>query len=177
VKDLSIFFWQRIENIFESEGYNSDEVKAVISASGINELKCLGSLRMKLESLRSAGRKGDFLSVAAVFKRINNIINQAKKQNIGIFGAVNEDLLVEDIEKTLYVAAKKAKTEIEKCVLVNEYDRIFGKMSEIKPVIDSFFEKVTVMAEDEDIKLNRVSLLNCIKNMFVDFVDFSVLLH
>ncbi len=50
-------------------------------------------------------------------------------------------------------------------------------MSEIKPAIDSFFEKVTVMAEDEDIKLNRVSLLNCIKNMFVDFVDFSVLLH
>jgi glycyl-tRNA synthetase beta chain len=171
------FFWQRIENIFESEGYDSDEVKAVINASGINELKCIGSLRMKLEALRDAGRKGDFLPVAAVFKRINNIISQAKRQNIDISGAVNKDLLTEDVEKTLYAAAKKAKAEIENCVLVNEYDRIFGKVSEIKPAIDSFFEKVKVMAEDEAVKLNRVSLLNYIKNMFADFVDFSVLRH
>ncbi|OEG70506.1 hypothetical protein ATZ36_04235 [Candidatus Endomicrobiellum trichonymphae] len=115
--------------------------------------------------------------VATVFKRINNIISQAKKQNIGISGAVNEDLLTEDAEKTLYAAAKKAKEEIENCVLVNEYDRIFSKVSEIKPAIDSFFEKVMVMVEDDAVKLNRVSLLSYIKNMFAGFVDFSVLRH
>jgi len=171
------FFWQRIENIFESEGYNSYEIKAVINASGINELKCIGSLRAKFEALRNAGRKEDFLSVATVFKRINNIINQAKKQNVGISEAVNEDLLAEDVEKTLYAVVKKAKAEIENCVSVNEYDRIFGKVSEIKPIIDSFFEKVKVMAEDEAVKLNRVSLLCYIKNMFIGFVDFSLLRH
>jgi glycyl-tRNA synthetase beta chain len=171
------FFWQRIENIFESEGYNSDEVKAVINASGINELKYIGSLRTKLEALRNTGRKVDFSSVAAVFKRINNIISQTKKQNIDISGAVNEDLLDEDAEKTLYAAAKKAKAEIENCISVNEYDKIFGKVLEIKPAIDSFFKKVMVMTEDEAVKLNRISLLNYIKNMFVGFVDFSVLRH
>jgi glycyl-tRNA synthetase beta chain len=62
-------------------------------------------------------------------------------------------------------------------VLVNEYDRIFSKVSEIKPAIDSFFEKVMVMAEDDAVKLNRVSLLSYIKNMFAGFVDFSVLRH
>ncbi|MDR0800679.1 MAG: glycine--tRNA ligase subunit beta, partial [Endomicrobium sp.] len=171
------FFWQRIENIFESEGYNSDEVKAVINASGINELKYIGSLRTKLEALRNAGRKGDFSSVAAIFKRINNIISQAKKQNIDISGLVNEDLLAEDAEKTLYAVAKKAKAEIENCVSADEYDRVFGKVSEIKPAIDNFFEKVMVMAENEAVKLNRVSLLGYIKNMFAGFVDFSVLRH
>ncbi len=153
------FFWQRIENIFESEGYNSDEVKAVINASRINELKYIGSLRTKLEALRNAGIKGDFSSVTTVFKRINNIISQAKKQNISISGPIDEDLLSEDAEKTLYAAVKKAKAEIENYVSANEYDSVFGKVSEITPTIDSFFEKVMVMAEDEAIKLNRVSLL------------------
>jgi glycyl-tRNA synthetase beta chain len=171
------FFWQRIENIFEAEGYNSHEVKAVINASGINELKCIGSLLTKFEALRNASQKGDFLSVMSIFKRINNIISKAKKQNIDISGAVNEDLLVEDVEKTLYTVAKRAKAEIENCVSINEYDRIFGKVSEIKPIIDSFFEKVKVMAEDGAVKLNRVSLLCYIKNIFIDFIDFSVLRH
>jgi glycyl-tRNA synthetase beta chain len=172
------FFWQRIENIFESEGYNSDEVKAVINASRINELKCIGSLRAKLEALRNASRKGDFSSVMTAFKRINNIINQAKKQNISISGAtIDEDLLAEDAEKTLYTIVKKAKAEIENCISANEYDSVFGKASQITPTIDSFFEKVMVMAEDEVVKLNRISLLSCIKNMFAGFVDFSALRH
>jgi glycyl-tRNA synthetase beta chain len=171
------FFWQRIENVFEYEGYNFDEVKAVINASRINELKYIGSLRMKLEALRSAVRKGYLSSVTAVFKRINNIINQAKKQNISISGVVDEDLLAEDAEKILYTTVKKAKSEIENYVLANEYDSVFGKVSEITSTIDSFFEKVMVMAEDEDVKLNRVSLLSYIKNMFAGFVDFSVLRH
>jgi glycyl-tRNA synthetase beta chain len=170
------FFWQRIENFFESEGYNSDEVKAVINASRINGLK-LGSLRTKLEALRNAGRKGDFSSLMVVFKRINNIINQVKKQNISIPGAIDENLLAEDAEKALYVAVKKAKEEIENCVLINEYDSIFDKVSEITPTIDSFFEKVMIMAENEAVKLNRISLLSYIKNMFAGFVDFSVLRH
>jgi glycyl-tRNA synthetase beta chain len=171
------FFWQRIENIFESEGYDSDEIKAVINASRVNELKYIGSLRMKLEALRSAGRKENFSSLMAVFKRINNIISQAKKQNISISEIIDEDLLAEDVEKTLYAAVKKAKIEIENCMLANEYDSIFSKLSEITPTIDSFFEKVMVMAEDEDVKLNRVSLLSYIKNMFAGFVDFSILRH
>jgi len=171
------FFWQRIENIFESEGYNSGEVKAVINASRINELKYIGSLRAKLDALRNAGRKGDFSSVMAVFKRVNNIISQAKKQNISISRVIDEDLLAEDAEKVLYAAVKKAKTEIENCMLANEYDSVFSKVSEITPAIDSFFEKVMVMVEDEAVKLNRVSLLSYIKNMFAGFVDFSVLRH
>jgi glycyl-tRNA synthetase beta chain len=171
------FFWQRIENIFESEGYNFDEVKAVINASGINELKYIGSLRMKLEALRNAGRKGDFSSITSVFKRMNNIIGQAKKQNISISGVIDEGLLAEDVEKTLYAIVKKAKAEIESYVSANEYESVFGKVSEIAPAIDSFFEKVMVMSEDEAVKLNRVSLLSCIKNIFAGFVDFSVLRH
>ena len=169
------FFRQRIENFFETEGYNSDEIKAVANASMADKLETLGSLRPKLDALRNARQREDFLSIAAVFKRINNIVNQAEKQKISVPGAVNEDLLAETAETALYAVAKKVKTEVENYVSKSGYNEVFDKVSEIKPSIDAFFEEVMVMAENEAVKLNRISLLNYIKNIFEQFIDFSVL--
>ena len=98
---LAMFFWQRIENLLESEGYASDDVKAVVSASKIKRLSGLGTLRPKLDSLKKAKQKGDFASIAAVFKRINNILSQAKKQNIEIAENINEPLLQDEAEIAL----------------------------------------------------------------------------
>ncbi|MDR3256617.1 MAG: glycine--tRNA ligase subunit beta [Endomicrobium sp.] len=169
------FFWQRIENLLETEGYNSYEVKAVTNASRVNKLKALGTLQPKLNALRNAKQKGDFLSIAAVFKRISNIINQAQKQNINISQVINEDLLTDSTEKTFYTIVKKVKIEVENCVSKREYIKVFDKVLELKLAIDNFFEKVMIMAEDEAVKINRISLLNYIKNIFAEFIDFSAL--
>jgi glycyl-tRNA synthetase beta chain len=169
------FFWQRIENILESEGYRFFEIKAVVSEARINKFNMLGSLRPKLIALENARKKNDFVSIVTVFKRINNIINQAKKQNISIVQTVNESLFVEDVEGILFANVKKVKTEVEGYMLTNEYDKVFDKVLEIKSLIDVFFEKVMIMTEDEPIKLNRISLLNCIKSIFFGLIDISVL--
>jgi len=172
---LASFFWQRIESGLESEGYSSEEVKAVVNASKGMGLKALGTLKPRLEALNAARKKGDFASIAEAFKRINNIVNQAKKQNISIPESVDAALLSEESEKALYAAAGKVKTEAENYINKGEYDKVFDDVLEIKPSIDDFFEKVMVMAEDENVKKNRMALLNFVKNIFVSFVDLSVL--
>ncbi|MCL2334715.1 MAG: glycine--tRNA ligase subunit beta [Endomicrobia bacterium] len=172
---LASFFWQRIESILGSEGYAADEVKAVINASKSGKTQILGALRPKLDALKSARQKSDFAAIAEAFKRINNIVNQAKKQNIAIPENVNEQLLSDESEKALYVSAKKTKAEVEGYVSKDEYGKVFDDVLEIKPAIDNFFEKVMVMAEDENVKKNRMALLNYIREIFVSFVDFSAL--
>lgn len=174
---LAMFFWQRIENLLESEGYASDDVKAVVSASKIKRLSGLGTLRPKLDSLKKAKQKGDFASIAAVFKRINNILSQAKKQNIEIAENINEPLLQDEAEIALFKAAKNTKVEVDEYISKAEYGKVFDKVLELKPVIDNFFDKVMVMHEDENLKKNRITLLNKIKEIFANFVDFSVLQH
>ncbi|MDR3253378.1 MAG: glycine--tRNA ligase subunit beta [Endomicrobium sp.] len=169
------FLWQRIENILEVEGYSSDEIKAVTNASKKNKFKSLGTLQPKLNALRNVREKGDFLSIATVFKRITNIVNQAKKQNMDIPQVVNEKLLIEETEKNLYAVSKKIKIEVEYYISKKLYEKNFAKVLEIKPLIDDFFEKIMVMAEDESIKQNRISILKYIKNIFVGFIDFSSL--
>jgi glycyl-tRNA synthetase beta chain len=168
------FFWHRIENILEVEGYDSYEIKAITNASN-NGIKDLGFLYQKLNALRDARKKDDFSCIMSVFKRINNIINQKENQNINILKTINEDLFIEDAERVFYTVAKKVKIEVEEFMLGNEYNKIFCKVLEIKPSIDGFFKKVMVMSENKLIKLNRIALLYYVKNIFAEFVDFSAL--
>jgi glycyl-tRNA synthetase beta chain len=169
------FLRQRIEGILEAEGYSFDEVKSVVAVLGNNKFKDLGSLLPKLASLRSARQKGDFLSISAVFKRISNILSQAKKQNIDVLATIDESLLQEDAEKSLFGCATKTRAEVNGYIFQNKYDEVFDKVLEIKPVIDEFFDKVMVMAENSAVKSNRVSLLSYTKDIFSEFLDFSIL--
>ena len=110
-----------------------------------------------------------------MFKRINNILNQAKKQNKKIKNTVDTSLLSEESEKNLFEKATISKDLIEKYTTNNDYDKIFDTALELKMSIDSFFDKVMIMVNEENIKLNRISLLMYIKNIFSGFIDFSIL--
>ncbi|MDR1522976.1 MAG: glycine--tRNA ligase subunit beta [Endomicrobium sp.] len=171
---LTNFLWQRIENLLETQGFDSSEIKAVTNEAKIYGIKKLGSLKPKLLSLQKAKQKGDFVSVSGIFKRINNILNQAKKQNINITSTVNQSLLIEESEKTLFEKAIFAKGLIEKYIAGCDYDRVFDIVLELKVNIDSFFDKVTVMTNEENIKSNRIAILQYIKNIFSGFIDFSI---
>lgn len=172
---LANFFWQRIENLLEADGYASDEVKAVINASKTVKMKALGSLQSKLDALRTARHENDFKSISETFKRINNIVSQAKKQNINIPDNIDENLLKNNEEQALYKAGKELKSKVDKYISKSEYDKVFDEVMELKPVIDNFFEKVMVMDKDEAVKRNRIALLNKIRDVFVSFIDFSAL--
>jgi glycyl-tRNA synthetase beta chain len=169
------FLWQKIEGILQSQGYSPYEVKAVINEAKKYKLKALGSLRPKLDALQNALKKDAFVSIIAAFKRINNIISQAKQQNINISHTLNESLLSCDGEKVLFTCAKQAKAEIESYMSKNNYDKVFDKILEMKPEIENFFSEVMVMTDDECVKLNRISLLNYVKGIFTGFIDFLAL--
>ncbi|MDR0723956.1 MAG: glycine--tRNA ligase subunit beta, partial [Endomicrobium sp.] len=138
---LTNFLCQRIENLIENEGFDSCEVKAVTNEIKIYGIKKLGSLKPKLLSLQKAKQKGDFASIAEVFKRINNILTQAKKQNTNITTNVDKSLLIEEAEKNLFEKAILSKNLIEKYIENAEYDKVFDKVLELKAHIDFFFDK------------------------------------
>jgi glycyl-tRNA synthetase beta chain len=169
------FLCQRIEGILENEGFDSTEVKAVTNGIKIYGIKKLSSLKPKLLSLQKAKQKGDFVSVSAIFKRINNILNQAKKQNINIITNIDKSLLIEEAERNLFEKAVLSKKFIEQYIQDDQYDKVFDKVLELKPSIDSFFDKIMVMVKEENIKLNRIAILMYTKNIFSEFIDFSIL--
>jgi len=169
------FLWNRIENIYENEGFKFDEVKCVIIPCQKDGIKNLGDIKIKLEALQNLRKETSFESITTIFKRATNILNQAKKQNLNITGNVNISLLKEETEQKLYEQYSKIDQELITLLENKEYSKAIRKLNDIKPYLDSFFENVMVMCEDENLKLNRISLISYITGRFNSFVSLSSL--
>ena len=125
-------------------------------------------MKMKVLSLMK-------LKITMIFKRANNILTQAKKQKLSILDTVNTDLLKEEAEQNLYNQYVIVDKQLEELLLKKDYISAINKLNDIKPYLDNFFENVMVMCEDENIKLNRVSLINYITTRFNSFINLSSL--
>ena len=153
---LRAFFEDRVKFYFkDARGFRYDEVNAAMARGWSN----LVDLESRLERLQSLRLTPDFEPLAAGFKRIRNILEQAKFSGVG---TVDESLLEPGPEKDLY----------------DEYRRIAGQpiesvISRLRPKVDLFFDKVLVNAPDARIRLNRLMLVNALFREFSTMADFS----
>jgi glycyl-tRNA synthetase beta chain len=153
---LVSFFEDRVKFYFKDiRGFRYDEVNAAMAA-GWSNLVDLDARLQRIQNLRSSP---DFEPLAASFKRIRNILEQAKFAGAG---ALDENLLEAGPEKDLY----------------DEYGRIAGQpiehaIARLRPKVDLFFDKVLVNAPDARIRQNRLTLLNTLLAEFSTIADFS----
>ncbi|MDD5021572.1 MAG: glycine--tRNA ligase subunit beta [Endomicrobiaceae bacterium] len=169
------FFWNRIENIYENDGYKFDEVKAIILPAQKNGFNNLGDIKIKLSFLHNARKQSSFESIITIFKRANNIVQQAKKQKLQISEHINSQLLKEEPEQKLYNQYNVIDKQLKELLADKNYSQALNKLNDIKPHLDNFFENVMVMCDDNLLKLNRISLISGIIKGFDSFVDLSVL--
>ena len=102
-------------------------------------------------------------------KRIRNIIKKSEPL------AVSESHLAEPEEKILYEIVTETKTETDKLLTENKYIEACSSYIDMKPVVDNFFDKVLVMDENENIRNNRIALLQKIDDLLLQIADFSIL--
>jgi glycyl-tRNA synthetase beta chain len=154
-EQLRSFFEDRVKFYFRERGFKYDEVNATMAA-GWSNLVDLEARMLRIQNLRPTP---DFEPLAASFKRIRNILEQAEFAGDG---AVNEELLAEEPERQLF----------------DEYRRIRGQplervISRLRPKVDLFFDKVLVNAPDARLRHNRLTLLNALLKEFSTIADFS----
>jgi glycyl-tRNA synthetase beta chain len=156
-EQLRTFFEERVKFYFKDiRGFPYDEVNAAMAAGWSN----LVDLEARLHRIQDLRPTPDFEPLAASFKRIRNILEQAKFAGDG--AVVDEGLLREEPERQLY----------------EEYRRIQGQpiekvISRLRPKVDLFFDKVLVNAPDASIRQNRLTLLNALLKEFSTIADFS----
>lgn len=155
-QELISFFADRVRFYFRDHcGFKYDEVSAAMAAGWSN----LVDLEARLERIRSLRPTPDFEPMAASFKRIRNILEQAKFPGGGV---INPALLEPGPEKDLY----------------DEFQNIAGQpienvISRLRPKVDLFFDKVLVNAPDAAVRQNRLTLLNTLLAEFSTIADFS----
>jgi glycyl-tRNA synthetase beta chain len=150
------FMQDRVRYYFKDvRGFKYDEVNAAMAAAWSN-LVDLEARLLRIQKLRPTP---DFEPLAASFKRIRNILEQAQFTG----GTAIDPSLFE------------AGPELE---LYEEYQTIKGQpienaISRLRPKVDLFFDKVLVNAPDERVRRNRLALLSNLLSEFSSIADFS----
>ncbi|MCX7982802.1 MAG: glycine--tRNA ligase subunit beta [Syntrophales bacterium] len=159
------FFRGRLENYLLSQGYRADMVQAVIS-TGIEDL---GRCVSRIKALLKFTEDSSFLPLTYAFKRVGNII---KGQTTT--GAVNPNLFQAMEERRLWEEYLRVEELVRGIYLPKEdYLSALKEMASLREPIDAFFDHVLVMVEEEEIRVNRISLLGRIAIMFRLVADFS----
>ena len=113
-------------------------------------------------------------ALAAANKRVANILS---KQNVDTGTSVNIEtaLLTEESEKALYEALVASEQKVTSALAQQDYTLILTTLATLREAIDSFFDNVMVMAEDEPVKQNRLALLTLLRQLFLTTADISIL--
>ncbi len=129
----------------------------------------------RVDALKAIRDTKNFAPLAASFKRIRNILEKSAGKGDRGQGAVRPDLLKEAAELQLHTAAQRIGEEATRFKKEKKYRKALEKISELRPAVDFFFDKVLVMVEDEHVRRNRLALLGGLLKEFSTIADFSEL--
>jgi len=110
----------------------------------------------------------------ATYKRVSNILGQEKKTiNLKITGEPNSILFNKDEEKILFNQINEVRKYFSSVIKNENYEKTLEILSSAKKTTDNFFENVVVNDENENMKKNRLELLEMFCSTFDNFIDFS----
>jgi glycyl-tRNA synthetase beta chain len=160
------FVLGRLHPYYNQHGYAYDEIDAVVCLRPTR----LNDLDQRLRALAEFRRLPEAESLAAANKRISNII---KKSEAVVPSQFDAGLFSDAEEKTLASRLNAMEAEVAPLFVAREYEQAMKRLAGLREPVDAFFDKVLVMADDEAVRLNRLALLNRLRNLFLQVADIS----
>jgi glycyl-tRNA synthetase beta chain len=164
------FFRERLEfYLREVHGYAYDVVKAVLGADADDVVDALA----RAEAVKQVLHMSEFRAIGAACKRMRNILKQAAEKGIEPAGKFEYLADAVDEEKSLMAYMERTGPRVEEHRKKKEYVDALLLLSTAREPIDTFFDKVMVMVEDEKVRANRLALLQTLLKEFSTIADFS----
>jgi len=166
------FFRDRLEHYLENiRRFRYDTVRAVLAAAASWDSPLDATERVEaMEALRGGE---DFEAVCAAAKRIRNILTKSATVVDWQAGEPESSLLKEPEEIALEQAYRAIVGEVARYRGERKYRQALEAISTLRPAVDRFFDKVLVMAEDREIRQNRLRLLNKLDELFSGIAHFA----
>lgn len=166
--DVIDFMLGRFRAWYQDEGFSVDIIQAVLArrptkpADFDKRVKAVSHFR-ELDAAES---------LAAANKRVGNILAKFDGE---LAQEIDLALLQEDAEKVLAEKVEILAEALEPVFIAGNYQEALSRLAELREPVDAFFDGVMVMADDEALKINRLTLLNKLRNLFLDIADISLL--
>jgi len=164
------FFRERLEfYLKDARGYAYDVVGAVLAVDPDNVVDAAA----RAEAVSKVRGSDDFHAISSAFKRMKNILRQASEKTNVIAMRLDPAGLREESEKDLALLIPQTAAKVEKMRVAHDYEGALLEIAKLRPAIDRFFDKVMVMVDDDNLRANRLALLQSVIKEFSTIADFS----
>jgi len=185
LSNLLSFFIDRLKVYLRDRGARYDLIDAALGATpaapspqGGGEHATQDDLVMittKVEALSKFLDTDDGKNLLAGFRRANNILTiEGKKDGPGAYDQRHApNLRIEHQEHILAAAIARAREETAEKLKSEDFAGAMHMLAKLREPVDAFFEHVTVNADNKDLRLNRLRLLNELRTVMLGVADFS----
>ncbi|MEY0267668.1 glycine--tRNA ligase subunit beta [Morganella morganii] len=168
VTDVVDFMLGRFRAWYQEQGYAIDTIQAVLARRPTRP----ADFDARMKAVTHFRTLDEAAALAAANKRVSNILSKSDD-------ALNDTVLAslmnapEEIRLAAYVT--DLKTQLAPLYAEGKYQEALTELASLRESVDAFFDCVMVMDKDDNIRRNRLTLLNELRNLFLGVADISLL--
>jgi len=159
------FLAERLAHLFERRGYSVPEARAVSRF-----WKRPDNALARVEAIKQVRGLADFVGLAEVAKRVNNI---TREQKSGAGLAEVRPLLTEPAEVALADEIDQRWPKVHDASGRWQYGEAMKEIVKLRGPLDRFFTEVLVMTDDARVRAARLSLLTMVRDTINAIADIS----
>ncbi len=167
---LLAFVAERLRVQLRAAGERHDVLAAVFAAGADDDLV---RLLARTEAVAQFLATSDGANLLTGYRRAANILRIEDKKDGPHRGPVNPDLLRQGEEQALDAALSRTEAELATLLPREHYVGAMAELAKLRPVLDGFFDKVTVNAPEPELRENRLRTLARVGAAMARAADFS----
>lgn len=157
------FMVSRETVFFTDKGYRYDLVDAALELDWDHP----ASARDRLDALTAARDSGLLSRLYTGFERCYNL--SKGQQTV----EVKPELFSEEVERQVFELARSSAEGLDRALGEKDFEGALGVLEPLCAPIDRLFDEVLIMAEDPEVRSNRLSLLALLVLVFDRVADFA----
>lgn len=168
VDEVVEFMLGRFRTWYQEQGHAVDTIQAVLARrpTGPADFDARMKAVSHFRTLEEAS------ALAAANKRVSNILAKASET---LNDSVQASVLKESEELKLATHLVVLNDKLAPLFAAGQYQEALVELAALRATVDAFFEKVMVMDEDPTLRVNRLTLLNKLRELFLRVADISLL--
>ncbi len=171
--ELLGFFADRLKVHLRGEGVRHDLISAVFAAAGEDDLV---RLLAKVEALQAFLATDDGANLLTAHRRASNIVRiEEKKDGRAFAGLPERDRLGAEEAVRLLTGLEAADRTIGDALARESFTEAMQALAGLRRPIDGFFDRVTVNADDRELREHRLRLLGRIRTALDAVADFALI--
>ena len=160
---------ERFRAWYQDEGIAAE----VFMAVSAKQLSAPLDIHSRVHAVHAFSQLPESQALAAANKRVSNLLSKAEQGEVG--NDVNISLLSEETEKVLAEKIAQKQEVLTPLLAERQYTEALTGLADLREAVDNFFDSVMVMAEDKDVRANRLALLQQLRELFLQVADVSCL--